>query len=104
MILVTGATGLVGTYLVLHLAEKGLAVSAIYRDEASIEKTKDVFVMYDKASLFAHIHWIHADINDIPSLELAFENIDFVYHCAAKISFELILFIYYLIISSCLID
>lgn len=88
MILVTGATGLVGSYLVLHLAEKGLAVSAIYRNEASIEKTKDVFVMYDKAALFTHIHWIPADINDIPSLELAFENIDYVYHCAAKISFD----------------
>jgi nucleoside-diphosphate-sugar epimerase len=88
MILVTGATGLVGSYLVLHLAEKGLTISAIYRNEKAIQKTKDLFIMYNKAHLFDNIKWISADITDIPSLEIAFENIDYVYHCAAKISFD----------------
>jgi len=88
MILVTGATGLVGSHLVLHLAEKGLFVSALYRNEKAIGKTKDLFIMHNKAHLFAQITWISADINDIPALELAFKNIDYVYHCAAKISFD----------------
>ncbi|WP_432672937.1 NAD-dependent epimerase/dehydratase family protein [Flavobacterium sp. SM2513] len=88
MILVTGATGLVGSYLVLHLAEKGLNTTAIYRNEKAIQKTKDLFIMYNKAHLLAHITWVSADLNDIPSLEIAFENIEYVYHCAAKISFD----------------
>ena len=77
-----------GSYLVLHLAEKGLFVSALYRNEKTIGKTKDVFIMHNKAHLLAQINWISADINDIPALELAFQNIEYVYHCAAKISFD----------------
>ena len=88
MILVTGASGLVGSHLVLHLTEMGSNVSAIYRNQNSIDKTEALFKMYNKEHLFANINWIPADINDIPSLEIAFENIDYVYHCAAKISFD----------------
>lgn len=88
MVLVTGATGLVGSHLVLHLLENGDDVSAIYRSEKSIEKTKSLFELYQKEELFAKINWIQADINDIPSLEIAFQNIEYVYHCAAFISFE----------------
>lgn len=88
MVLVTGATGLVGSHLVLHLLENGDDVSAIYRSEKAIGKTKSIFQLYKKEMLFDRIHWIQADINDIPSLEIAFQEIDYVYHCAAFISFE----------------
>lgn len=88
MILITGATGLVGAHLALQLAEKGLEFLAIYRNQNSIQKVKDLFIMYDKQKLFANITWIQADITDIPSLEIAFDNIDSVYHCAGKISFK----------------
>ena len=88
MVLVTGATGLVGSHLVLHLLENGEQVSAIYRNEKSIVKTKSLFELYNKELLFDRIQWIQADINDIPSLEIAFQNIEYVYHCAGFISFE----------------
>lgn len=88
MVLVTGATGLVGSHLVLHLLENGDDVSAIYRSEKAITKTRSLFELYKKEYLFHKIHWIQADINDIPSLEIAFESIEYVYHCAAKISFD----------------
>ena len=88
MILVTGASGLVGSHLVLHLIESGAQVSAIYRNQNAIQKTKELFIMYNKEDLFAKINWISGDINDIPALEVAFENIEYVYHCAAKISFD----------------
>jgi nucleoside-diphosphate-sugar epimerase len=88
MILVTGATGLVGAYLVLQLAEKEAVVSALYRTEKSIAKTRALFLMHEKEHLFSKINWILADITDIPALEIAFENIKYVYHCAAKISFD----------------
>lgn len=88
MILVTGATGLVGAHLVLHLTAQGLNVSALYRNQAAMEKTKALFVMYDKIHLWPQITWVAADITDIPALEIAFKNITQVYHCAAKISFD----------------
>ncbi|MBP6181339.1 NAD-dependent epimerase/dehydratase family protein [Flavobacterium sp.] len=88
MILVTGGTGLVGAHLLLHLIESGENVRAIYRNTKSIEKTKKLFNLYKKPYLFDTIEWIQADITDIPALEKAFEGIDYVYHCAALISFD----------------
>jgi nucleoside-diphosphate-sugar epimerase len=88
MILVTGGTGLVGAHLILHLVENGEAVRAIYRDAKTIEKTKSLFSLYKKESLFEKIDWIQANIIDVPSLEIAFENVKYVYHCAALISFN----------------
>lgn len=88
MILVTGATGLVGSHLILQLLEHNESVSAIYRSNASIQKTKSVFSLYNKLGLFDKINWIEADILSVPSLEIAFRNIEYVYHCAAVISFD----------------
>lgn len=88
MVLVTGGTGLVGAHLLLHLVENGENVRAIYRNHESIQKTKNLFSLYQKEALFEKINWIQADIIDIPSLEAAFENIEYVYHCAALISFD----------------
>lgn len=88
MILVTGGTGLVGAHLLLHLAENEAEVRAIYRYEENIKKTKSLFQLYQKESLFSKIEWVKADVIDIPSLEIAFQNIDYVYHCAAKISYN----------------
>ncbi len=88
MILVTGGTGLVGAHLLLHLIENGEQVRAIYRTEANCVKTKALFSHYHKEHLFGAIEWIPGDILDIPSLEMAFQDIKQVYHCAALISFD----------------
>ncbi len=88
MILVTGGTGLVGAHTLLHLIENGENVRAIYRSKKNITKTKNLFGLYQKSHLFDRIEWFPADITNIPALEKAFENIDYVYHCAALISFD----------------
>jgi nucleoside-diphosphate-sugar epimerase len=88
MVLVTGGTGLVGAHLLLHLIENGESVRAIYRNLESTQKTKDLFSLYKKEVLFEKIDWIQADIIDVPSLEMAFEKVEYVYHCAALISFD----------------
>jgi dihydroflavonol-4-reductase len=88
MILVTGGTGLVGAHLLLNLAENETAVRAIYRSPEGIEKTKSLFKRYQKEDLFSNIEWLQADIIDVPSLETAFKNIDYVYHCAGFISYD----------------
>ncbi|MBK0371074.1 NAD-dependent epimerase/dehydratase family protein [Flavobacterium agrisoli] len=88
MILITGATGLVGAHIALQLIEKGNRVRAIYRTTSSIDKTRAYFDYYQKSALFTQIDWLEADILDIPLLEIAFENVDLVYHCAAFISYD----------------
>ena len=88
MVLVTGGTGLVGAHLLLHLLENGHAVRAIYRNRNTVEKTKSLFKFSQKEGLFQQIEWLEADILDVPSLEIAFKNIQYVYHCAAVISFD----------------
>ena len=88
MVLVTGATGLVGSHLALQLLENGEKIRAIYRNKSSVLATKSLFELYEKNHLFEKIEWIQADITDIPSLEIAFANVDSVFHCAALISFD----------------
>ncbi|MEY2692769.1 MAG: GDP-L-fucose synthase [Bacteroidota bacterium] len=88
MILVTGATGLVGAHLLLHLLEKKQTVRAMYRNAASIAKTKVLFEKQHKLSLFEQIEWVQADITNLPQLEIAFQEINQVYHCAGSISFD----------------
>ena len=43
MILVTGATGLVGSHLLVQLLQENEAVKALYRSKEQIEKVKNVF-------------------------------------------------------------
>lgn len=88
MILVTGGTGLVGAHLLLQLTENETNIRAIYRDSNGIQKTKNLFELYQKEASFSKIEWVQADITDIPSLETAFKNIDYVYHCAGLISYD----------------
>jgi len=90
MILVTGGTGLVGSHLLYKLTKNEDSVRAIYRSKDKIIAVKHVFSYYTKDvdTLFSKIEWIEANINDIPSLEIAFTDITKVYHCAAFISFD----------------
>lgn len=88
MILVTGATGLVGSHLVLHLLEQGKSVRAIYRSTNNTKRVQRVFEYYGKTHLFDKIEWAKADITNIPELEVAFQGIEYVYHCAALVSFD----------------
>ena len=88
MILVTGATGLVGSHLLVKLLQENEEVKALFRSEKQIEKVKNVFSFHNQTALFDKINWVKGDITDIPSLENAFENVTYVYHCAALISFD----------------
>lgn len=88
MILVTGATGLVGSHLLVQLLQENEEVKALFRSEKQLEKVKNVFAFKNQLGLFDNIHWVKGDITDIPSLEIAFENVTHVYHCAALISFD----------------
>lgn len=90
MILVTGASGLVGSHLLLSLIKKGHSVKALATKESSKLKTLQTFIAYDKANeaLFAKINWCFGDITDAEFLFEMLENVDYVYHCAAVVSFS----------------
>ncbi len=90
MILVTGGTGLVGSHLLYHLVSNHENVRAIYRRPKKLAIVKKVFSYYtdDFQKLYDKIDWIECDLLDIPKLTEAFENVSYVYHCAAFVSFE----------------
>lgn len=92
MILITGATGLVGSHLAFELAKKEEKIRALFRSESKRDRVKDIFSYYttsEKASeYFQRIDWVKAEINDIPELEKAFEGVKQVFHCAALVSFN----------------
>ncbi|EAQ99897.1 NAD-dependent epimerase/dehydratase family protein [Maribacter sp. HTCC2170] len=90
MILVTGGTGLVGAHLLLNLVQNNNVVRAIHRFQSNLEQVEKIFSYYTEnaSDLFNKIEWFQADINDIPAMEIAFKDVDYVYHSAALISFD----------------
>ena len=86
MILVTGATGLVGAHLCLNLLKKNKPVVALYRREKKKVALEEFFKSKGASPLFKKIQWRQADLCDLPALTTAFKDITQVYHCAAYIS------------------
>ncbi len=73
-VFITGATGLVGSHLIKELIQQDVKIKALYRSEIS----------------FSHknIEWIKGDLFDVILLEEILTDVDEVYHCAAKVSFN----------------
>ena len=91
MIFVTGATGLVGTHLLIQLVRKNTPIRALYRSEKKKKQAKEVFTACcepEDQDKFENIDWFQGDILDITSLEKAFHSVTHVYHCAGLISFN----------------
>jgi dihydroflavonol-4-reductase len=86
MILVTGATGLLGSNLAAKLAARGLPVRAIRRPSSNMELAEKT-LKRNKMSL-NDITWIDADVTDYFSLVEAMKDVEHVYHCAAVVSFN----------------
>lgn len=80
---------MVGSHLLYHLLLKNTKVKAIHMQNSDLIAVKKVFCYYSPQgeALFNNIRWVEADLNNIPALEVAFEGITQVYHCAAMVSF-----------------
>lgn len=90
MILITGATGLLGGHLTAALVMQGKKVRAVYRHKNKIKNTREILSFYtnEVEKYVAQIEWVEADVTDVFSLETALTGIDEVYHCAGLISFN----------------
>lgn len=80
MILVTGATGFLGSELAMQLVQAGNNIRCTKRTGSTIPL---ILSSYEK-----QIDWVNADMLDIFALEDAFEGVTQVYHCAAWVSLK----------------
>lgn len=89
-ILVTGATGLLGSHLLYQLLRSGNKVRATYRSESKREFVSHIFSYYtDKPEeLLQNVSWVQVDLQDITEVEEVMRGISQVYHCAALVSFD----------------
>ena len=78
-VLVTGATGFLGSYLCRLLLAEGYEVRGMKRENSSTLLVQDIESKMD---------WTLGDIMDINSIEDAMQDIDMVFHCAAIIGFD----------------
>ena len=90
MILVTGATGLVGSHLLYELLKKEEKIKALKRQSSDTGQVLKIFGYYtdEFEKLYSRIEWVEGDLSDRESLEMAFKNVDKVYHSAAIISMD----------------
>jgi nucleoside-diphosphate-sugar epimerase len=90
MILLTGATGLLGSHILYDLLLRGEEVRALYRSEDRIDQIHHSLRHYNSNidQLLDRVDWFQGDILDVPSLEEAMKNVDRVIHAAAMVSFN----------------
>ncbi|MBS1730700.1 MAG: NAD-dependent epimerase/dehydratase family protein [Bacteroidetes bacterium] len=75
-VLITGATGLVGSHLLHALIKKNIRVKAIYHQtKPDLQPTENV-------------EWVQADLSDIPSVENMMQDVQQIYHCAGLVSYD----------------
>lgn len=70
-VLITGATGFIGSHLVEELHRKGYQIRCLVRKSSNLEWIKHLPIEY-----------VHCDYSDLASLQKAVANVDYVYHMA----------------------
>ena len=90
LVLLTGATGLVGGHMLVHLFQSGKKIRCLIRPSSSMEQLK-LICSYHKISfktLNASVEWVTGNTLDFIGLCDCMKNVEEVYHCAAIVSFH----------------
>lgn len=88
MVLVTGGSGLIGSFLLLELSKRGREIRALKRKNTQIDAVRNLFKKNNALEDFNKIEWVEADLMDIPSLEETMSGIKTLYHAAAAVEFD----------------
>ena len=98
MVLVTGGTGFIGSYLLYYLLQNNPEIKALKRPETNLKHTRFIFKYlsgfepmpdsetWEKA--FERISWVDGDIADYDSFVEALDGIETVYHVAAMVTYS----------------
>ena len=78
-VLVTGGTGLLGSYVLRELLNQGQTIKALYREKMPLLLTPEEQ---------ARIQWVKGDVLDPILLADEMVGVDEVYHCAGMVSFN----------------
>jgi nucleoside-diphosphate-sugar epimerase len=89
-VLVTGATGLIGSHLTAQLLVNGETVRTFVRKSSKRENILEVLSFYtnNAEELYQRIDFFTGDISDIFSITDALDGIHEVYHCAGMVDFN----------------
>jgi len=79
MILLTGANGLVGSFICRKLLDNSIPFKALVREASNINSLSDVK---------DQIQFVKGDVLDLVSLENALAGVQTIIHCAAVVSFN----------------
>lgn len=79
MIFVTGANGLLGSFICRKFLSEGEKIRALKREDSDMALVQDIKHQID---------WVEGDILDIPLLEKYLKDVDTVIHCAAIVSYD----------------
>lgn len=89
-VLVTGATGFLGSHLVCALLQKGYVVQALKRPQSSLNEftfISDLYFGHDQSLVVKNLQWLEGDITDYDSIADHLLKDQLVFHCAALVSF-----------------
>ena len=81
---------MVGSHLLHELTRKGHKVKALLRPGKKPYETRKILscLSAEGERLIDQVEWIEGDVLDPFSLQQAMQGVDYVYHCAALISFN----------------
>lgn len=94
MILMSGATGFLGSYLLFRLVKEGHKVRAIKRTSSNFNQVKLAFDFWNMGFFKSFdqynqlIEWVDADITEVADLALHFEGVEEIFHLSAVVSFQ----------------
>lgn len=79
MIFVTGASGLIGSFVCRKLVEQGYTVKALKRTTSDLSLVKDIR---------EQINWVDGDLLNVSEIGSYLQGVEKIIHCAAFVSYD----------------